>query len=85
MQWERIYKNAFYGPLTACYGHKGYVKDGGGLKDSENTLNLFLIKCRENVFWQIGTDMGFGSVPPHLWGVQLQWFNVISFILLQDT
>ena len=34
-----------------------YVLDGGGPKDSENTLNSFLTKCGENVFWQIGTDM----------------------------
>ena len=31
--------------------------DGGGPKDSENTLNSFLTKCGENVFRQIGTDM----------------------------
>ena len=34
-----------------------YVLDGGGPKDSENTLNSFLTKCGEKVFWQIGTDM----------------------------
>ena len=34
-----------------------YELDGGGPKDSENTLNSFLTKCGENVFWQIGTDM----------------------------
>ena len=33
------------------------VLDGGGPTDSENTLNSFLTKCGENVFWQIGTDM----------------------------
>ena len=33
------------------------VLDGGGPKDSENTLNSFLTKCGENVFWQIGPDM----------------------------
>ena len=35
----------------------GQSLDGGGPKDSENTLNSFLTKCGENVFWQIGTDM----------------------------
>ena len=34
-----------------------YVLDGEGPKDSENTLNSFLTKCGEKVFWQIGTDM----------------------------
>ena len=34
-----------------------YVLDGGGPKDSENTLNSFLTKCGEKVFWQIGADM----------------------------
>ena len=33
------------------------VLDGGGPKDSGNTLNSFLTKCGENVFWQIGPDM----------------------------
>ena len=33
------------------------VLDGGGPTDSENTLNSFLTKCGENVFWQIGPDM----------------------------
>ena len=36
---------------------KGYVQDGGGPKDSENTLNSFLTKTNRTVFWQIGTDM----------------------------
>ena len=34
-----------------------YALDGGGPKDSENTLNLFLTKRDKDVFWQIGTDM----------------------------
>ena len=34
-----------------------YVLDGGGPKDSENTLNSFLTKNKEKVFWQIGADM----------------------------
>ena len=34
-----------------------YVLDGGGPKDSENTLNSILTKCGEKVFWQIGADM----------------------------
>ena len=29
-----------------------YVLDGGGPKDSENTLNSFLSKNKEKVFWQ---------------------------------
>ena len=33
------------------------VLDGGGPKDSENTLNSFLTKRDEDGFWQIGTDM----------------------------
>ena len=33
-----------------------YVLDGGGPKVSENTLNSFLTKCGEKVFWQIGAD-----------------------------
>ena len=37
----------------------GYVLDGGGPKDSENTLNSFLTKRDEDGFWQIGTDMSF--------------------------
>ena len=35
----------------------GYVLDGGGPKDSENTLNSFLTKRDGNMFWQIGADM----------------------------
>ena len=34
-----------------------YVLDGGGPRDSENTLNSFLTKCGEKVFWQIGADI----------------------------
>ena len=34
-----------------------YVLDGGGPKDSENTLNSFLTKRDGNAFWQIGADM----------------------------
>ena len=33
------------------------VLDGGDPKDSKNTLNSFLTKCGEKVFWQIATDM----------------------------
>ena len=38
-----------------------YVLDEGGPKDSENTLNSFLTKCGENVFWKIGPDMAFNK------------------------
>ena len=34
-----------------------YVLDGGGPKDSENTLNSFMTKHNKKVFWQIGADM----------------------------
>ena len=34
-----------------------YALDGGGPKDSENTLILFLTKRDKDVFWQIGADM----------------------------
>ena len=33
------------------------VLDGGGPKDSENTLNSFLTKRDEDGFWQIGADI----------------------------
>ena len=33
-----------------------YVLDGGGPKDSKNTLNSFLTKRDKDVFWQIGAD-----------------------------
>ena len=33
------------------------VLDGGGPKDSENSLNSFLTKCDNDMFWQIGADM----------------------------
>ena len=33
------------------------VLDGGGPKDSENTLSSFLTKRDRNVFWQIGVDI----------------------------
>ena len=36
---------------------KVYVLDGGGPKDFKNTLNSFLTKNKEKVFWQIGADM----------------------------
>ena len=42
---------------------KGYVLDGGGPKDSENTHNSFLTKRDEDGFWQIGTDMIVSSLP----------------------
>ena len=45
-----------------------YVLDGGGPKDSENTLNSILTKCGEKVFWQIGADI-FHSV----------WLNEVQF------
>ena len=35
----------------------GYVLDRVGPKDSENTLNSFLTKNKEQVFWQISADM----------------------------
>ena len=59
MRQEGIYKNAFWGSLKACYAMAImiYVLDGGGPKDSENTLNSFLTKNGEKVFRQIGTDM----------------------------
>ena len=34
-----------------------YVLDGGGPKDSKNTLNSFFTKRDANAFWQIGADM----------------------------
>ena len=34
-----------------------YVLDGGGPKDSENTLNSFWTKNKDKVFWQIGAEM----------------------------
>ena len=34
-----------------------YVLDGEGPKDSENTLNSFLTKRDNDMFWQIGADM----------------------------
>ena len=42
-----------------------YALDGGGPKDSENTLNLFLTKRDKDVFWQIGADepIRFGLEP----------------------
>ena len=40
-----------------------FVLDGGGPKDSENTLNSFLTKCGEKVLWQIGADMHRGWGP----------------------
>ena len=36
-----------------------YVLDGGGPKDSKNTLNSFLTTNKEKVFWQIGAAMFF--------------------------
>ena len=36
---------------------RGYVLDGGGLEDSENTLDSFFTTNKEKVFWQIGNDM----------------------------
>ena len=43
----------------------GYVLDGGGPKDSENTLNTFLTKRGGNVFWQIGPEMQFVLIKFH--------------------
>ena len=37
------------------------VLDGGDPKDSENTLNSFLIKRDGNAFWQIGAEMSLES------------------------
>ena len=37
-----------------------YALDGGGPKDSENTLNSFLTKRDNDVFWQTGAELGFG-------------------------
>ena len=37
------------------------VLDGGGPKDSENTLNSFLTNRHNDVFWQIGADMVNGG------------------------
>ena len=34
-----------------------YALDGRGPKDSKNTLNSFLTKRDNDVFWQIGADM----------------------------
>ena len=60
------------------------VLDGGGPTDSENTLNSFLTKCGENVFWQIGTEMQtrYWKVPngyyPCLWALYHveNWWNI---------
>ena len=54
MWWERIYNNAFLGHLKATIVD---ALDGGGPKDSENTLNSFLTKYDNDMFWQIGADM----------------------------
>ena len=55
-----------------------YVLDGGGPKDSENTLNLFLTKCGEKVFWQIGTDMKIKVLYLSLW-VLFRFMTNISY------
>ena len=34
-----------------------YVLDGGGPKDSKNTLNSFLTTNMEKVLWKIGADV----------------------------
>ena len=34
-----------------------YALDGGGPKDSQNTLYSFFTKCNNDVFWQIDADM----------------------------
>ena len=34
-----------------------YALDGKGPKNYDNTLNSFLTKRDEDVFWQIGADM----------------------------
>ena len=47
-----------------------YVLDGGGPKDSENTLNSFLTKLDKDVFWQIGAVMvEFFPKIQILWGM----------------
>ena len=50
MRRECIYKNTFFRPLKACYGNNGHVLDGGGPKDSKNTLNSFLTIATETCF-----------------------------------
>ena len=57
MRPEGIYKNAFFGNLKATTAMGIYVLVGGGPKDSENTLNSFLTKNKEKLFWQIGADL----------------------------
>ena len=56
------------------------VLDGGGPKDSENTLNSFLTKRDEDGFWQIGTDM----LPNNRWSKQFFdifiYFRVITAV-----
>ena len=39
-----------------------FALDGGGPKDSKNTLNSFLTKRNKDVFWRFGTDMFSPSV-----------------------
>ena len=66
-----------------------YVLDGEGPKDSENTLNSFLTKCRENVFWQIGPDvlcestsmayrqMAWGEKPSSTFRARGYWIGIL--------
>ena len=57
-----------------------YVLDGGGPKHSENTLNSFLTKCGENVFWQIGPDMAIVFASEILASLLLLDLDIVKFV-----
>ena len=57
MRWKGSYKNAFVDLWKPAKAIRVYELDGGGPKDSENTLKSFLTTNKEKVFWQLGADM----------------------------
>ena len=73
------------------------VLDGGGPKDSENTLNSFLTKRDKDGFWQIGADMSISksrnlkdrftflfdnSIFTQVWAIEL--WSFVTGLLVRD-
>ena len=84
MRREGIYKNTLFRPLKPAMGVRVCVLDGGGPKDSKNTLNSFLIKNKEKVFWQIGTDM-IKDVRGTVWLIKIVFCALFSAYGEPDT
>ena len=59
MRRERIYKNAFFGPLKACYGHKGLCSRWGRSQGFRKYPELIFDQTRQ---WRVLTNWCWNGI-----------------------